>query len=162
MIVNYKDEKIETDDVLLPLNGGIYKYMAAYGTDEEGTDCVVLWQKHYDDDADNGYTVSEKPDYVVKNYDYNFSGTLIDGEEWKGSAEDFFDFCNILKKMSDNQRIIPEKIVIMGDHPFYNASEGEILEEFMWNYGYRVGPWDRSYSIDYLGNHETVITFDQD
>lgn len=162
MIVNYKDKEIETGDELCPLNSGIYKYMAAYGTDEEGADCVVLWQKHYDDDADSEYTLSEKPDYVVKNYDYNFSGMLIDGEEWKGSAEDFFDFCNVLKRMSDNPRIIPEKIIITGDHPFYNASEGEILEEFMWNCGYRVGPWDCNYNIDYLGDYETVITFDQD
>lgn len=161
MIVKYEDKKIETGDELLTLSGGICEYIAAYGTDEEGTDCVVLWQKHYDDDADSEYTVSEKPDYVVKNYDYSFSGTLIDDEEWKGYAEDFFDFCNILKKMSDNPRIILEKIVIIGDHPFYNASEGEILEEIMWNYGYRVGPWDINCSIDYLGDHETVITFDQ-
>lgn len=162
MLVNYRDKEIETDDAFQNLEGGIYDYVAACGTDEEGTDCVVLWQKHYDDDADNEYTISEKPDYVVKNYDYSFSGALIDDEEWKGYAEDFFDFCNVLKRMSDNPRIIPEKIIITGDHPFCNASEGEILEEFMWNCEYRIGPWDRNYSIDYLGDYETVITFDQD
>ena len=47
MIVNYEDKKIETGDAFQNLEGGIYDYVVACGTDEEGTDCVVIWQKHY-------------------------------------------------------------------------------------------------------------------
>lgn len=141
MLVNYEDKEIETCDAFWTISGAIYDYAAVHGTDKKGAGYVLLWQKIPDEDADNGCTVSEKPSYVVKDYRYSFSGTFANGEEWSERAEGFLDFCDELKRISNNLRVFPEKIVITGDHPFYNASEGEILEEFMWNCGYRVGPW---------------------
>jgi hypothetical protein len=160
MIVNYEGKEIETYDVFWNLSGAIYDYKAAHGTDKKGTGYVLLWQKVPDEDADNGYTVSEKPSYVVKDYRYSFSGTFNSGEEWSERAEGFFDFCDELKRISNNPRVFPEKIVITGDHPFSDASEEEILEEILWNCGYEDDIWSHDYSIDF-GNDETVITFNQ-
>lgn len=160
MIVNYEGKEIETYDVFWNLSGAIYDYKAAHGTDKKGTGYVLLWQKIPDEDAEDGYTVSEKPNYVVKDYRYSFSGTFNSGEEWSERAEGFFDFCDELKRISNNPRVFPEKIVITGDHPFSDASEEEILEEILWNCGYEDDIWSHDYSIDF-GSDETVITFNQ-
>lgn len=160
MIVTYKDKEIETYD-FWNLSGAIYDYMAAHGTDKRGMGYVVLWQKRPDEDAENGYTTSEKPDYAVKNYKYSFSGTFTGGEEWGGHAEGFLDFCDELKRISDNPCAFPERIVIAGDHPFSDTDEEELLEEMLWNCGYCDDLWDCDYRID-LGSNETVITFSQD
>lgn len=159
MIVNYEGKEIETyDDAFWNISGAIYDYRVAHGTDKKGTGYVLLWQKIPDEDADNGYTVSEKPSYVVKDYRYIFSGTFSNGEEWSECAEGFLDFCDELKRISDNLCTFPEKIVITGDHPFSDASEEEILEEILWNCGYIDDLWSCDYSIDF-GSYETVITF---
>lgn len=160
MIVNYKGKEIETYDAFWNLSGAIYDYKAVHGTDKKGTGYVLLWQKIPNEDADNGYTISEKPDYVVKDYRYSFSGALANGEEWSERAEGFFDFCDELKRISNNSCAFLEKIVITGDHPFSDASEEEILEEILWNCGYEDDIWSHDYSIDF-GSDETVITFSQ-
>lgn len=161
MVVNYEDKEIETYDAFWNLSGAIYDYMAVHGADKKGTGYVLLWQKLPDEDADGGYTISEKPNYVVKDYRYSFSGTFANGEEWGERAEGFFDFCDGLKRISDNPCAFLEKIVVRGDCPFADASEEEALEEILWNCGYEDDIWSCDYSIDF-GSDETVITFSQD
>lgn len=161
MIVNYEGKEIETYDTFWTLSGAIYDYKAVHGTDKKGAGYALLWQKIPDEDAENGYTVSEKPNYVVKDYRYSFSGTFANGEEWSERAEGFLDFCDELKRISGNQRVYPKKIVITGDHPFSDASEEEILEEILWNCGYEDNIWGSDYGID-LESDRLVIAFCQD
>jgi hypothetical protein len=153
MVVNYRGKEIEISDKFGTEWGEIFGYMAAYGADENGTNYVVLWQKRPDENAEDGYTyVFEEPMYAVKDYCYKLAGTFAGGEEWDEYAEDFLDFCDELKKIIDNPCAFLEKIVALGDCPFADAPEEEILNEILWRY---------NYIIDF-GNDETVITFSQD